>query len=71
MRHPLVHRLAAYCGAVGLLTGLLTVAAPAASAADTTTDLALTSDGTTLFSAADTPGHFTRYDTGTLAATGT
>jgi YVTN family beta-propeller protein len=34
-------------------------------------DLALTSDGTTLFSAADTPGHFTRYDTTTLAATGT
>ncbi|MEV4223283.1 hypothetical protein [Nonomuraea sp. NPDC049725] len=34
-------------------------------------DLALTSDGTTLFSAADTPGHFTRYDTRSLAATGT
>ncbi|MFI7442782.1 hypothetical protein [Nonomuraea indica] len=34
-------------------------------------DLALTSDGTTLFSAADSPGHFTRYDTRTLAATGT
>ncbi|MFI7134165.1 hypothetical protein ACIBQ1_51455 [Nonomuraea sp. NPDC050153] len=34
-------------------------------------DLALTSDGTTLFSAADTPDHFTRYDTRTLAATGT
>ncbi|MGI5268888.1 YncE family protein [Nonomuraea sp. CA-218870] len=34
-------------------------------------DLALTSDGATLFAAADGPGHFTRYDTGTLAATGT
>ncbi|QYC43604.1 hypothetical protein Nocox_30100 [Nonomuraea coxensis DSM 45129] len=34
-------------------------------------DLALTADGTTLFSAADAPGHFTRYDTRTLAATGT
>ncbi|SEG19346.1 hypothetical protein SAMN05444920_102151 [Nonomuraea solani] len=39
MRHPLVRRLAAYCGAAGLIIGLLTVAAPAASAAGTTTDL--------------------------------
>ncbi|MGS2648290.1 YncE family protein [Streptosporangium sp. G12] len=46
VRHPLVRRLAAHCGAAGLLTslltGLLTVAAPAASAADTTTDLGVT-----------------------------
>ncbi|MFG1711190.1 hypothetical protein ACFLIM_49370 [Nonomuraea sp. M3C6] len=42
MRHPLVRRLAAHCGTAGLITGLLTVAAPAASAADTTTDLGVT-----------------------------
>ncbi|MGJ6963699.1 hypothetical protein ACSDR0_17490 [Streptosporangium sp. G11] len=47
MRHPLVRRLAAHCGAVGLITGLLTVAAPAASAADTTTDLGVISDSHT------------------------
>lgn len=51
MRHPLVRRLAAHCGAAGLitslLTGLLTVAAPAASAADTTTDLGVTFDSYT------------------------
>ncbi|MGW0060892.1 hypothetical protein ACWDTT_13320 [Streptosporangium sandarakinum] len=33
-------------------------------------DLALTSDGTALFSAADGPGRFNRYDTRALAATG-
>ena len=47
MRHPLVRRLAAYCGAVGLITGLLTVPAPAASAADTTTDLGVSLDSFT------------------------
>ncbi|WP_371779789.1 hypothetical protein [Streptosporangium subroseum] len=48
MRHPLVRRLAAYCGAAGLITGLLTVAAPAAAwAADTTTDLGVTFDSYT------------------------
>ncbi|MEU4233222.1 hypothetical protein AB0F17_53800 [Nonomuraea sp. NPDC026600] len=47
MRHPLVRRLAAHCGAAGLITGLLTVAAPAASAADTTTDLGVTLDSYT------------------------
>jgi YVTN family beta-propeller protein len=47
LRHPLVRRLAAYCGAAGLITGLLTVAAPAASAADTTTDLGVTFDSYT------------------------
>ncbi|WP_327108407.1 hypothetical protein [Nonomuraea glycinis] len=47
MRHPLVRRLAAYCGAAGLITGLLAVAAPAASAADTTTDLGVTFDSYT------------------------
>ncbi|MFF0308137.1 YncE family protein [Streptosporangium sp. NPDC004379] len=34
-------------------------------------DLALTSDGATLYSAADGPGRFNRYDTRTLAVTGT
>ncbi|MEV0146517.1 MULTISPECIES: hypothetical protein [unclassified Nonomuraea] len=38
---------------------------------DSLSDLTLSSDGGTLFSAADAPGHFTRYDTRTLAATGT
>ncbi|NYF38224.1 YncE family protein [Streptosporangium sandarakinum] len=51
VRHPLVRRLAAHCGAAGLitgmLTGMLTVAAPAASAADTTTDLGVTFDSYT------------------------
>ncbi|MEV4114457.1 hypothetical protein [Nonomuraea sp. NPDC049695] len=47
MRHPLPRRLAAHCGAAGLITGLLTVAAPAASAADTTTDLGVTFDSYT------------------------
>ncbi|MEU7852300.1 hypothetical protein [Nonomuraea sp. NPDC049141] len=47
MRHRLARRLAAYCGAAGLITGLLTVAAPAASAADTTTDLGVTFDSYT------------------------
>ncbi|GGP02291.1 hypothetical protein LDL08_38680 [Nonomuraea glycinis] len=47
MRHPLVRRLAAYCGAAGLITGLLAVVAPAASAADTTTDLGVTFDSYT------------------------
>ncbi|GGP15271.1 hypothetical protein LDL08_25965 [Nonomuraea glycinis] len=47
MRHPLIRRLAAYCGAVGLITGLLTVSAPAASAADTTTDLGVSLDSFT------------------------
>lgn len=47
LRHPLVRRTAAHCAAAGLLTGLLTVAAPAASAADTTTDLGVTFDSYT------------------------
>lgn len=47
MRHPLVRRLAAHCGVAGLIIGLLTVAAPAASAADTTTDLGVTFDSYT------------------------
>ncbi|GLK10456.1 hypothetical protein [Streptosporangium carneum] len=47
VRHSLVRRLAAHCGAVGLITGLLTVAAPTASAADTTTDLGVTFDSYT------------------------
>ncbi|GAA2206829.1 hypothetical protein GCM10009850_022870 [Nonomuraea monospora] len=44
MRHSLVRRLAAHCGAAGLIMGLLAVAAPAASAADTTTDLGVSLD---------------------------
>lgn len=47
MRHPLARRLAAHCGVAGLIIGLLTVAAPAASAADTTTDLGVTFDSYT------------------------
>ncbi|AWS43127.1 hypothetical protein [Streptosporangium sp. 'caverna'] len=47
MRHPSVRRLAAHCATAGLITGLLTVAAPAASAADTTTDLGVTFDSYT------------------------
>ncbi|MEV4570522.1 Ig-like domain-containing protein [Nonomuraea sp. NPDC049419] len=39
MRHALVRRLAAHLGAVSLITGLLTVATPAAAAADAVTDL--------------------------------
>ncbi|MEU6730975.1 hypothetical protein ABZ917_45320 [Nonomuraea wenchangensis] len=39
MPHPLVRRLAASCGAAALITGLLTVPATVASAADTTRDL--------------------------------
>src|SRR5690606_14858218 len=42
VRHPKIRRLAAHCGAVGLITGLLAVTAPAASAAGTTTDLGVT-----------------------------
>jgi hypothetical protein len=38
---------------------------------DYLSDLALTSDGSTLVSAADAPGHFTRYDTTTLKRIGT
>ncbi|MER6583683.1 hypothetical protein, partial [Nonomuraea sp. NPDC001023] len=38
---------------------------------DSLRDLTLSSDGGTLFSAADAPGHLSRYDTRTLAATGT
>lgn len=44
MRHPKIRRLAAHCGAVGLITGLLAVTAPAASAAGTTTDLGVTAN---------------------------
>ncbi|WP_336206715.1 hypothetical protein [Nonomuraea sp. LPB2021202275-12-8] len=47
MHHPLVRRLAAYCGAAGLITGLLTVPTTAASAADTTTDLGVSLDSFT------------------------
>ncbi|MDA0638216.1 hypothetical protein OUY22_32825 [Nonomuraea sp. MCN248] len=47
MRHPLLSRLAAHCAAAGLVTGLLAVAAPAASAAGTTTDLGVTSESYT------------------------
>ncbi|TDE59649.1 hypothetical protein E1295_01775 [Nonomuraea mesophila] len=47
MRHPLVRRLAAHCGAAGLIIGLVTVVAPAASAAGTTTDLGVSFDSST------------------------
>ncbi|NBE95645.1 hypothetical protein FE391_18120 [Nonomuraea sp. KC401] len=47
MRHPLVRRLAAHCGAAGLITSLVTGVAPATSAAETTTDLGVTFDSYT------------------------
>lgn len=42
MRHSLVRRLAAHLGAAGLVTGLLTVATPAAAAATAPADLGVT-----------------------------